>query len=171
MDELWLIGRILFCALFIASGIGQLVDLEGSTRYATAKSIGPARTGVIASAVALIIGGVSVLFGIWGDLGALLLVITLIPLTFLMHQFWAERDPIVRFETYLRGRGESEAFFAEIAVEGDDLASDVRRRVVELVPPTASTMFDHVYSDPHPLMDEQRAWLAAYEASFEEGAR
>lgn len=94
MDELWLIGRILFCALFIASGIGQLVDLEGSTRYATAKGIGPARTGVIASAVALIIGGVSVLFGIWGDLGALLLVITLIPLTFLMHQFWAERDPI-----------------------------------------------------------------------------
>lgn len=96
MDELWLIGRILFCALFIASGIGQLVDLEGSTRYATAKGIGPARTGVIASAVALIIGGVSVLFGIWGDLGALLLVITLIPLTFLMHQFWAERDPIAK---------------------------------------------------------------------------
>ena len=96
MDELWLIGRILLCALFIASGIGQLVDLEGSTRYATAKSIGPARTGVIASAVALIIGGVSVLFGIWGDLGALLLVITLIPLTFLMHQFWAERDPIAK---------------------------------------------------------------------------
>jgi len=86
-------------------------------------------------------------------------------------RFWAERDPIVRFETYLRGRGESDAFFAEIAVEGDDLASDVRRRVVELVPPAASTMFDHVYSDPHPLMDEQRAWLAAYEASFEEGAR
>lgn len=96
MDELWLIGRILFCALFIASGIGQLVDLEGSTRYATAKGIGPARTGVIASAVAFIVGGVSVLFGIWGDLGALLLVITLIPLTFLMHQFWAERDPIAK---------------------------------------------------------------------------
>ena len=96
MDELWLIGRILFCALFIASGIGQLVDLEGSTRYATAKGIGPARTGVIASAAAFIVGGVSVLFGIWGDLGALLLVITLIPLTFLMHQFWAERDPIAK---------------------------------------------------------------------------
>jgi 2-oxoisovalerate dehydrogenase E1 component alpha subunit len=25
-----------------------------------------------------------------------------------------------------------------------------------------------VYSDPHPLMDEQRAWLAAYEASLDE---
>ena len=98
MDELWLIGRILFCALFIASGIGQLVDLEGSTRYATAKGIGDgaARPGVIASGIAFIIGGVSVLFGIWGDLGALLLIVTLIPVTFLMHQFWAERDPMAK---------------------------------------------------------------------------
>jgi len=31
-------------------------------------------------------------------------------------------------------------------------------------------MFDHVYSEPHPLIDQQRAWLAGYEASFEEGA-
>ncbi len=28
-------------------------------------------------------------------------------------------------------------------------------------------MFAHVYTEPHPLIDEQRAWLAAYEASFE----
>jgi hypothetical protein len=27
-------------------------------------------------------------------------------------------------------------------------------------------MFAHVYSDPHPLMQEQAAWLAAYEAAF-----
>src|SRR6056297_3472587 len=96
MDELWLIGRIMFCALFVASGVGHLVDLDGSTRYAAEKGIGPARPGVIASGVAFIVGGVSILFGIWGDLGALLLIITLIPLTFLMHQFWAERDPAAR---------------------------------------------------------------------------
>jgi hypothetical protein len=27
-------------------------------------------------------------------------------------------------------------------------------------------MFAHVYSDPHPLMEEQAAWLATYEAAF-----
>ena len=88
-----MIGRILSCAPFIALGIGRLVDLEGSTRHTASKGIGPARPGVIASGVAFVVGGVSVLFGIWGDLGALLLMITLIPLTFLVHQFWAERDP------------------------------------------------------------------------------
>jgi uncharacterized membrane protein YphA (DoxX/SURF4 family) len=98
MDELWLIGRLLFCALFIGSGVGQLVDLEGSTRYATDKGIDPslARPGAIASAIAFIVGGVSVLFGIWGDLGALLLIVTLLPLTFVMHQFWAQRDPVAK---------------------------------------------------------------------------
>ncbi len=97
MDELWLIGRILYCSLFVGAGIGQLVDLEGSTRYAESRGIGPsARLGVIASAIAFIVGAISVIFGIWGDLGALLLIITLIPLTFLMHKFWAERDPLDR---------------------------------------------------------------------------
>lgn len=96
MDELWLIGRLLFSALFIGSGIGQLVDLEGSAQYATSKGVGPAREGVIASAVAFIVGGLSVALGIWGDLGALLLIITLIPVTFIMHKFWAERDPTAK---------------------------------------------------------------------------
>ncbi len=111
MDELWLIGRILFCALFIASGILQLIDLEGSTEYAAAKGVGPAREGVIVSGVAFIVGGISILFGIWGDLGALLLIITLIPLTFLMHQFWAERDPGSR-------RTELSIFLKNIALIG-----------------------------------------------------
>jgi pyruvate dehydrogenase E1 component alpha subunit len=30
-------------------------------------------------------------------------------------------------------------------------------------------MFKHVYTDPHPLVQEQQAWLENYEASFEEG--
>ena len=28
-------------------------------------------------------------------------------------------------------------------------------------------MFDHVYSEPHPLVEEQREWFAGYEASFD----
>jgi pyruvate dehydrogenase E1 component alpha subunit len=30
-------------------------------------------------------------------------------------------------------------------------------------------MFEHVYTDAHPLMQSQREWLEAYEASFEGG--
>ena len=34
-----------------------------------------------------------------------------------------------------------------------------RRGVRELVDPEPTSMFDHVYADPHPLVDEERAWL------------
>jgi pyruvate dehydrogenase E1 component alpha subunit len=84
-------------------------------------------------------------------------------------EFWAQRDPITRFDAYLRGRGASQSFFDEIAAEGDDLAADIRKRITELQVPATSSMFDHVYSDPHPVMDAQRQALADFEASFEDG--
>jgi pyruvate dehydrogenase E1 component alpha subunit len=82
-------------------------------------------------------------------------------------EFWIEHDPITRFETFLRSRGEGDAFFAEVATEADDFASDLRARTMALESPPAGKMFEHVYSEPHPLMDAQRAWLETYEQSFE----
>ncbi|HTN54787.1 MAG TPA: thiamine pyrophosphate-dependent enzyme [Microbacterium sp.] len=83
------------------------------------------------------------------------------------EQSWALRDPIARMEAFLRGRGASDAFFADVAAEAADAAEDLRARTVELTGPGRGLMFDHVYSEPHPLIDEQRAWLDDYEASFE----
>ncbi|MBG6055112.1 pyruvate dehydrogenase E1 component alpha subunit [Salinibacterium sp. CAN_S4] len=81
-------------------------------------------------------------------------------------EFWTAADPISRFEAYLRSRGEGDGFFAEVATEGADAASDIRRRIHDLGTPSVSSMFAHVYSEPHPVMDAQLAWLEAYEASF-----
>lgn len=83
--------------------------------------------------------------------------------------FWVKADPVTRFEKYLRSRGEGDAFFAEIAEEGEDLAADVRKRTLAIAVPSATKIFDHVYTDPHPVMEQQQAWLEAYEAAFEEG--
>lgn len=81
-------------------------------------------------------------------------------------QGWIARDPITRFEAYLRARGASDAFFTGLATEAADLGSDVRRRTLALRDPEVGLMFDHVYSEPHPLMTEQKQWLASYEAGF-----
>lgn len=87
------------------------------------------------------------------------------------EQSWAERDPIIRMRAFLEGRGASAAFFDDVETEGADAAEDLRSRTVELGPPPASKVFDHVYSEPHPLIDEQRAWRDSYESSFEGGAK
>jgi pyruvate dehydrogenase E1 component alpha subunit len=83
------------------------------------------------------------------------------------EQFWSDRDPIARFEAYLRGRGADEAFFREIATEAEDLAADARARTFALESPPASRVFANVYSDPHPGVAAQEAWFTAYEKSFE----
>ncbi len=83
------------------------------------------------------------------------------------HTSWLAKDPIARFETYLRSRGEGDAFFEEVAAEGADLASDIRRRTYELEPPPTDTIFDYVYTDEHPLMATQQQWLAEYEAGYD----
>ncbi|MGV8969646.1 MAG: thiamine pyrophosphate-dependent dehydrogenase E1 component subunit alpha [Microbacteriaceae bacterium] len=80
--------------------------------------------------------------------------------------YWKERDPITRFETYLRSRGESDAFFTELAVEAEDFAADIRARTLALGTPPVAEMFDFVYSEPHPVMEANKAWLAEYDAGF-----
>lgn len=86
------------------------------------------------------------------------------------EQRWAQRDPIARMRGFLLGRGAGEAFFAGVDAEAADAAEDLRARTVELPAPGRGAIFDHVYSEPHPLIAEQKAWLEQYEASFEGGA-
>ncbi|HWU28536.1 MAG TPA: pyruvate dehydrogenase (acetyl-transferring) E1 component subunit alpha, partial [Microbacterium sp.] len=71
---------------------------------------------------------------------------------------------------FLLGRGAGESFFAGVDAEAADAAEDLRARTVELPAPGRGAIFDHVYSEPHPLIAEQKAWLEQYEASFEGGA-
>jgi pyruvate dehydrogenase E1 component alpha subunit len=82
-------------------------------------------------------------------------------------QYWAARDPIDRFRLYLQGIGVSEAFFDEVEIQGKDEASDLRGEVMAMGKPDTANMFAHVYTDSHPLVDEQRAWWSEFEASFD----
>ena len=86
------------------------------------------------------------------------------------EEAWRRRDPLARMRAFLLARGASESFFADVDAEGAALADDIRTRTNALGGLEPDEMFAHVYSEPHPLMAEQREWLAGYEASFEGGA-
>jgi 2-oxoisovalerate dehydrogenase E1 component alpha subunit len=81
--------------------------------------------------------------------------------------YWVARDPIVRFRNYLKGLGVEQEFLDSVDEEAADYAADVRRRALEITAPDRSVIFDNVYAEPHPLLDEQKAWLDAYETSFD----
>ncbi|GAB2548749.1 thiamine pyrophosphate-dependent enzyme [Leucobacter ruminantium] len=86
---------------------------------------------------------------------------------------WQQRDPIARLEAHLREQGVEDAFFAEVAEAAASEAMAVRDAILTLPVPEADAMFEHVYSEPHPRIEEQREWLDRYESSFadEEAAR
>ncbi|PRI12294.1 thiamine pyrophosphate-dependent enzyme [Leucobacter massiliensis] len=83
---------------------------------------------------------------------------------------WQRRDPIARLETHLRSLGLGDDFFEEVRATADREAKQIRDEILALPVPEADSMFAHVYSEPHPRIEEQRAWLAHYEASFTEGS-
>ncbi|MET0447870.1 MAG: DoxX family protein [Aeromicrobium sp.] len=93
MDEIFLIGRILFVYLIIGSGVAHLTATDAMAGYAESRGLPNARLATQVSGVALVAGGVSVLLGIWGDIGALGLAILLVITAVAMHAFWKETDP------------------------------------------------------------------------------
>ncbi|OMH27778.1 pyruvate dehydrogenase (acetyl-transferring) E1 component subunit alpha [Tersicoccus phoenicis] len=85
---------------------------------------------------------------------------------------WAQKDPLHRFERYLRGQGlADDAFFADVAAEGDAVAAHVREATLAMSLSGLDTAFATVYGQPHPLVEEERRWHEQYEASFDDDAR
>ncbi|MEY3405941.1 MAG: hypothetical protein RLZZ556_13 [Actinomycetota bacterium] len=80
--------------------------------------------------------------------------------------YWQARDPIIRFEKFLRSQGIGQDFFDEVQAAGDQLAAEIRETTFALPEPPLELIFDHVYSEPHPLIEEQRAWLRGFEESL-----
>jgi pyruvate dehydrogenase E1 component alpha subunit len=81
---------------------------------------------------------------------------------------WKAKDPILRMRTFLeKNKYADEAFFKEVDDEADIVAADIRARCIAMPDPKPVTIFDHVYAEPHPLMDEERAEYGAYWESFE----
>ncbi|HEY9493948.1 MAG TPA: DoxX family protein [Intrasporangium sp.] len=96
MDFVLLVGRILFVALFLASAMGHLTQSKAMGAYAGSKGVPSPVLATQVSGVLILLGGISVLLGLWGDLGSLFLVVFLLPTALLMHAFWKETEPMAK---------------------------------------------------------------------------
>lgn len=111
MEFLFLLARILYSAIFISSGLNHLTNSGQMSEYAAAKKVPMPRISVLISGVMLLFGGLSVLFGFWVDIGALLLIIFLLPAAFMVHDYWTIEDPQER-------QNEQIHFFKDLALAG-----------------------------------------------------
>jgi putative oxidoreductase len=92
MDVVFLVGRILIVALPIMSG--ATVHFQQAAVDAARGSGAPApELTVPLSGIAMVVGGISVVLGILGDVGAVLVIAALLPITLFQHSFWTDEDP------------------------------------------------------------------------------
>jgi putative oxidoreductase len=138
VDTLVFIGRILFVSLLFASAYGHLSATEQMAEYTKSKGVPFPRQMTLISGLVLLIAGLSILFGVWADLGALLLFVFLIPTAVLMHAFWKERDAgarqveMINFMKDVALAGASLMLFALFAYAGSDLGLMISRPAVSL---------------------------------------
>ena len=89
-DGLALLGRALFAAIFVLAGVKNFSP--HAIQEAAALEVPMASLAVPGSGALALAGGLSVLLGYRAKVGAWLLVLFLVPVTFAMHPFWAAAD-------------------------------------------------------------------------------
>jgi putative oxidoreductase len=93
MKYLTLLGRILFSLIFLSSLTVHFS--KGAIAYAGSQGVPLASIAVPFSGLMAFVGGLSIASGYKAKWGALLLVVFLIPVTIILHNFWAMKDAMM----------------------------------------------------------------------------
>jgi putative oxidoreductase len=96
MNWLQLIGRIMYGGFFVYNGVSHFLGMDQMTPYAASKGVPMPQLAVIASGLLILVGGAMVLAGWKTRWGALMIVLFLIPVSLMMHDFWAVDDAMGR---------------------------------------------------------------------------
>ena len=96
VDILFLLGRALFGGFFIVSGIRHFQHLDMMAGFTGSKGFPAPKVAVIVSGLLILVGGISLLLGVRPLWGVALVTLFLLPVTFVMHNYWADTDPMMR---------------------------------------------------------------------------
>lgn len=82
------IGRILFSLIFIASGLSKIGDWNNTITYMESHNMVFAPFFLIIAILLQVIGGLSIITSFKSKIGVILLIIFILPATFIFHNFW-----------------------------------------------------------------------------------
>src|SRR5262245_37472782 len=93
---LFLLGRILYGGFFVLGGLNHFQHLAMMSGFTASKGVPAAKAGVMTSGTLIIVGGLCVIFGWHVRFGLACIVLFLVPVTYLMHNYWVEADMMQR---------------------------------------------------------------------------
>ncbi|MEK7636350.1 MAG: DoxX family protein [Patescibacteria group bacterium] len=116
MNEiLFLVSRILVGGYFLMNGINHFRYTAMMVPYTQSKGVPMPKLAVLGTGVLMLVGGLGILLGVWVSYAVLALIAFLVPVTFIMHNFWTIEDPNQRLMDMIH-------FMKNIALVGAVLA-------------------------------------------------
>ncbi len=114
MNAVMLIGRILLALMLVSGGIHHLTKAEAMSGFAAYKKVPQPKLATFLSGVLLAASGLSIILGVYADLGAVVAAVLLILMALKMHDFWKATDPQTK-------QNDTGAFFKNISMAGGAL--------------------------------------------------
>lgn len=116
---LFFVGRFLVGIFLVFMGMNHFGNLEAMTMTVAEVGLPAPMVAVIVSGILLVLAGLSVLLGFQPPLGVLAAALFFVPVTLIMHDFWALEDPVARQEElalFLRNVGLLGSFLLYLAI-------------------------------------------------------
>ena len=95
-DALFLVGRIVLGLFYLYNASNHILNLKATAGYTRSKGVPMPELATLGTGVVLLLGGLSLMSGLYPDVGVALLVIFLLSTAFIMHNFWTVSDPQAR---------------------------------------------------------------------------
>lgn len=92
MNVLAPIGRVLFSAIFISSGINHFTHVNEMVGQVQSMGIPQPRLAILFSGALIFVCGIGILLGAFARLSAALIALFLVVTAFTMHRFWGLAD-------------------------------------------------------------------------------
>lgn len=134
---LLLAGRVVFASFFVMAGYRHVVAGADMTGYARSVGFPLPALAPWPAGVVLLAGGLSIALGVWPDIGALLLIVFLVPAMFWFHPFWKLPEDQQQMQSQLFFRnltliGACIALFAVFTGIGEGLRYAVTDALIDL---------------------------------------
>ena len=89
MNIAFFAGRIIVGIYYLYNGINHFIKFGAMTEYAKYKGVPLAEVAVAVSGLLLLAAAFTIISGVFPEIGVVSLVLFFLPVTFMMHNFWA----------------------------------------------------------------------------------
>ena len=96
MAQAFLVGRVLVGCYWLYNAFKQFTNVGPLARAAGAHGVPAPELFVVFGGALLLVGGLSLLLGLFPRVGVAAVVMFLLPVTLIMHAFWADSDAATR---------------------------------------------------------------------------